>query len=85
MLIWFITFFIISQIVMEKEWLPKRMLAMRLLYICFLTVFSILFSVLVGLLFSLPIVIVGSTTIFFSTLTSWKYRNKYDQVESGKR
>ncbi|MBP2098736.1 putative membrane protein [Enterococcus rivorum] len=85
MLLWFIIFFIFSQIVIEKEWLPSKILDMRLLHICFLTIASILFSVLVGILISQPIFVVGSTTIFLSTLTSWKYRNKYDKVESRKR
>lgn len=78
MMIWFILLFIISQIVIEKELLPKKLLQFGLLKTMFLAFLAILSGIVVGILINQPIMIVGSVTIFCSSMIAWKYRNKFE-------
>lgn len=84
MLIWFIVFFILSQVIIEKNWLPEWVTSLRLIYLCIASIGAIFIGILVGLLSGQPVLFVGTVTILCSSIISWKYRNKYDHFERGK-
>lgn len=74
MMIWFIVFFITSQIMIEKNWLPKKILKLRLLPLCAVAIAMILLAIIVGIMSHSPIFVVGSMTILCGSLISWRYR-----------
>ncbi|MGX7150675.1 hypothetical protein [Enterococcus ureasiticus] len=83
MLIWFIVFFILSQVVIERNWLPEKYTDLRLLHLCIASIGLIFISIVIGILVKQPIFIVGTVTIFCSSVISWKYRNKFDHIKRG--
>lgn len=78
MVIWFIAFFIVVQVVLEKERLPEKLIGQGLRLLCLEAILLIAASAVVGVLFRQPVLIVGTVTIFSSSVLAWKYRNKYD-------
>ncbi|MGX7194938.1 hypothetical protein [Enterococcus moraviensis] len=78
MLIWFIVFFILSQVMIERKWLPASFTGLRLFHLCIVSIGLILLSIVVGILIRQPLFIVGSVTILCSSVISWKYRHKFD-------
>ncbi|MBP1046797.1 hypothetical protein I6N96_11015 [Enterococcus sp. BWM-S5] len=78
MVVWFIAFFIGMQVVLEKEWLPDRLIGQGLRVLCLEAILVITVSAVIGVLFRQPVLIVGTVTIFSSSILAWKYRNKYD-------
>ncbi|MTD38355.1 hypothetical protein GIX45_06915 [Erwinia sp. CPCC 100877] len=74
MMIWFIVFFIISQIMMEKNWLPKKVLELRLLPLCLASIGTILLAVVIGIIIGHPVFVVGTITILCGSMISWRYR-----------
>ncbi|PZL74815.1 hypothetical protein CI088_06795 [Enterococcus plantarum] len=81
MFIWFSIFFIFSQVMIEKNWLPAKFTGLRLLQLCLVSIGLILFSILVGIFVRQPLFIVGSVTILCSSVISWKYRHKFDHIK----
>lgn len=84
MIIWFIVFFILSQVIIERNWLPEQVTNLRLMHLCIASIGAIFIGILVGLLSGQPVFFVGTVTILCSSIISWKYRNKYDHFERGK-
>ncbi|MGX7413208.1 MULTISPECIES: hypothetical protein [Enterococcus] len=83
MIIWFIVFFIFSQVMIERKWLPEKFMDLRLLHLCVASIGLIFLAIVVGILVKQPIVVVGTVTIFCSSVLSWKYRNKFDHIKRG--
>lgn len=78
MIVWFILVFISMQVVLEKEWLPDKLVRQRLRLLCLEAILVIAASAVLGVLFGQPVLIVGTVTIFSSSVLAWNYRNKYD-------
>jgi hypothetical protein len=74
MMIWFIVFFIVSQIMIEKNWLPKKILELRLLPLCLASIGIILLAAIIGIIIGQPVFVVGTMTILCGSLISWRYR-----------
>lgn len=83
MLIWFIVFFIFSQVMIERHCLPEAITDLRLLHLSIASIGLIFLSIVLGILVRQPIFIVGTVTILCSSVLSWKYRNKYDHMKRG--
>ncbi|EOH93996.1 hypothetical protein UAW_02417 [Enterococcus haemoperoxidus ATCC BAA-382] len=83
MIIWFIVFFILSQVMIEKKWLPAKFMELRLLYLCIASIGLIFLSIVIGILIKQPVFIVGTVTILCSSVLSFKYRNKFDHIKRG--
>jgi len=83
MIIWFIVFFILSQVMIERKWLPAKLTDLRLLHLCIGSIGLIFVSIVIGILVRQPIFIVGTVTIFCSSVLSFKYRNKFDHIKRG--
>lgn len=83
MFIWFIAFFIFSQVMIERNWLPTKYTDLRLLHLCLASIAMIFISIVIGILVKKPIFIVGTVTIFCSSILSFKYRNKFDHIKRG--
>ncbi|MGC6767383.1 hypothetical protein ACYSNR_03580 [Enterococcus sp. LJL128] len=84
MWLWFILFFIISQVIIEREYLPERFTDLRLRYLCLYSIGGISAAIVIGVLVGQPILLIGTVTIFFGSLVSWKNRKKFDKMERGK-
>ena len=74
MMIWFIVFFIISQIVVEKKWLPKKIVTLRLLPLCLASIGMIFLAVVIGIISGFTVFVVGTITILCGSMISWRYR-----------
>jgi hypothetical protein len=74
MMIWFIVFFIASQIIIEKNWLPKEIFELRLLPLCLASIGLILLAGVIGVIIGHPVFVVGTITILCGSLISWRYR-----------
>ncbi|MBL1227685.1 hypothetical protein IW492_00380 [Enterococcus sp. BWB1-3] len=85
MWVWFILFFVIVQAVLEKKLLPEKLTSVRLRTLCLYSIGGISLAIVLGIIAGQPILIVGTTTIFFGSLVSWKNRDKFDKMERGKR
>lgn len=83
MIIWFIVFFILSQVMIERNWLPTRFTDLRLFHLCLASIGLIFLAIVVGILVKQPLFIVGSVTILCSSVISWKYRHKFDHIKRG--
>lgn len=83
MIIWFIVFFILSQVMIERKWLPAKVMELRLLHLCIASIGLIFLSIVMGILVKQPLFIVGTVTIFCSSVLSFKYRNKFDHIKRG--
>lgn len=83
MFILFIVFFILSQVMIERNWLPEKFTDLRLFHLCLISIGLIFISIVIGILVKQPIFIVGTGTIFCSSVLSWKYRNKFDHIKRG--
>ncbi|OEG18360.1 hypothetical protein BCR23_13770 [Enterococcus quebecensis] len=73
MLIWFIVFFIFSQIMIERKWLSTKYTDLRLLHLFMASIALIIVAIVIGILIKLPVFIIGTVTIFCSSVLSWKY------------
>lgn len=78
MIVWLIFVFIGMQVVLEKEWLPDKLVKQRLRILCLEAILVIAVSAVVGVLLGQPVLIVGTVTIFSSSILAWNYRNKYE-------
>ncbi|GGC93237.1 hypothetical protein GCM10011573_23580 [Enterococcus wangshanyuanii] len=58
----------------EKNWLPKKVLKLRLLPLCAGSIGMILLAVIIGIISGFPIFVVGTVTILCGSLISWRYR-----------
>lgn len=78
----FATFFG-SQILLEKQKIPEKLIRHTLLGIILISILSISLSLIVAALTKIlliPIIV----TVFFSSVISYKYRQKFENLESGK-
>ncbi|NSO23943.1 hypothetical protein HRE01_05180 [Enterococcus faecalis] len=78
MIIWFIFFFIVSQIIIEKGQLPTVVYQFGLLKTLVFTAVCITLSMIIGGFLNQPVLLVGSTTILCSSVIAWKFRNKFE-------
>lgn len=59
----------------EKKWLPKQILNLRLLPICAVSIGTILTAIVIGILIRQPVFVVGTVTILCGSIISWRYRS----------
>ncbi|MGF2055843.1 hypothetical protein [Vagococcus fluvialis] len=78
----FITFFS-SQILIEKKKIPKILQEQKLLGIILISILGISVSLILAVLTKIVLIPVV-VTLFFASVISWKYREKFKEMESGK-
>ena len=78
MIIWFIFFFIVSQIIIEKGQLPTVVYQLGLVKTLVFTAVCITLSMIIGGFLNQPVLFVGSTTILCSSVIAWKFRHKFE-------
>ncbi|WP_321388560.1 hypothetical protein [uncultured Enterococcus sp.] len=83
MWIWFILVFIVAHVIIEKELLPAKMRTARLRMVCLYSIGGITLAIIAGLIVNQPLFVVGTVTIFFGSLVSWKNREKFEKMERG--
>lgn len=83
-LIIYIIIFFISQILVEKNFLPKSFKNKNLFITILMGSGIMVLGVIIGILFKNTIVPI-SLTIFSSTLIAWKLRNNAMRMEKGEK
>lgn len=78
----FITFFG-SQMLIEKKKIPKILQEQKLLGIILISILGISVSLILAVLTKIVLIPVV-VTLFFASVISWKYREKFKEMESGK-
>ena len=78
----FVTFFG-TQILLEKDKSPKFLMRQNLLSIILIAILFIGLSIVLSVLTKITLIAIV-TTIYFASLISWKYRQKFNHIESGK-
>ncbi|OTP32001.1 hypothetical protein A5798_002024 [Enterococcus sp. 6C8_DIV0013] len=78
----FITFFGF-QILIEKKKIPKILQEQKLLGIILISILGISVSLILAVLTKIVLIPVV-VTLFFASVISWKYREKFKEMESGK-
>lgn len=71
-----------SQILIEKGKIPNILIRQNLLGIILISLLGITISLILAVLTKimlLPII----ATLFFASVISWKYRQKFEKIESG--
>lgn len=77
----FVTFFG-SQVLIEKEKIPTFLMKQSLLGIVLISILLISVSLLLAVVTKVML-FPAVVTIFFASVISWKYRQKFNQLESG--
>lgn len=79
----FVVYFVICQIIVEKQWVPKKIMALSIMKILFLSLLVIFTSVLIGTALHIGVTLVVMTTILCSSVIAGKYRHVFTKMEEG--
>ena len=71
------------QILIEKKKIPKILQEQKLLGIILISILGISVSLVLAVLTKIVLIPVV-VTLFFASVISWKYREKFKEMESGK-
>lgn len=82
LLITYMIIFLLSNIIVEKEILPKFLINKKLTKTIFMGIGIMVIGITLGIILKLTVITV-SLTIFASTLIAWKLRNGVDKLEKG--
>ncbi|MDH6363416.1 small-conductance mechanosensitive channel [Enterococcus sp. PF1-24] len=84
MIVYYVFLVILSQAIVEKRGLPKKIATVKLRYILLVSLLLIALSIIVGTWLHIAGPLAATVTILTSAVITYKYREKYSEMEQGK-